>query len=185
VSIRCEELEKTVGEPRLFEEFVAGSVSGLLRFAYLLAGDGALAEDLVQEGLIKAQRAWGDIAAVDQPTAYVRRIILNEFTDWRRRRWSTELVGRVPDHRITDVTDDVAQRDLVWRVLTRLSRRQRAVLVLRYYEGMSDEDIGMALECSEGTVRSLAARAFKRLRRNPSLAEEAGGRQAIRAKEEP
>lgn len=170
--------------PAGFDEFVAGSAPGLLRFAYLLTGDGALAEDIVQQALIKAHRVWGGDVRAEQPVAYVRRAIVNEFTSWRRRRWSTEVTGSVPDRGQTDTVDELAQRDLVWRALADLPRRQRAVLVMRYYEAMPDAAIALVLHCAQGTVRSLAARAFEALRRHPGLTDDAAHVQVPR-KEKP
>lgn len=157
-----------------FEEFVAKSSSALLRFAYLLTGDRALAEDLTQQAFIKSHRRWEGLVRAEQPVAYVRRAITNEFISWRRRRSSTEIIGAVPSRGQPDATEQLLARDLVWRALATLPRRQRAVLVLRYYEAAPDADIASLLGCAEGTVRSLAARAFDTLRRDPEIAHEAG-----------
>jgi RNA polymerase sigma factor (sigma-70 family) len=89
------------------------------------------------------------------PQAYARRIVVNDYLGWRRRRVST---------------DDVADRDLVWRTIGRLPKRQRAVLVLRYYEALGDAEVAQLLGCAEGAVRSLATRAFEALRSDPQLA---------------
>jgi RNA polymerase sigma-70 factor (sigma-E family) len=155
-----------------FDDFVRGRGPALLRFAYLLTSDQGQAEDLVQRALIKAYRRWDHVASVAHPDAYVRRVVLNEHLSFRRRRSSSEVVGPVPDAAQRDVTDDLADRDLVWRVLGQLPRRQRSVLVLRYYEALPDREIAALLGCREGTVRSLAARAFETLRRHPQLARE-------------
>jgi RNA polymerase sigma-70 factor (sigma-E family) len=155
-----------------FDDFVVGHGPGLLRFAYVLVGDRALAEDLVQEALVKAHRRWGVRGMADYPAAYVRRIVVNEFIGWRRRRSSSERVGPVPDRGEDDGASEFAERDLVWRSLRDLPPRQRSVLVLRYYDAMSDAEIASLLGCAEGTVRSLAARAFEKLRRDPRLAAE-------------
>jgi RNA polymerase sigma-70 factor (sigma-E family) len=155
-----------------FDEFVRARGAALLRFAYLLAGDRGLAEDLVQDALVKAYLRWGGRAAIERPEAYVRRIIVNEFVSWRRRRASREVVGPVPDRAGGDHAEGVAERVRVWQVLARLPRRQRVVLVLRYYDGLPDREIADLLGCAEGTVRSLAARAFGTLRGHPDLADE-------------
>lgn len=152
-----------------FDEFVVGCGPALLRLGYLLTGDRALAEDLVQEALVKVHRRWSHAAAVEQPQAYVRRVMVNEFASWRRRRASTEVVGAVPDRASGDGADELADRDLMWRALAELPRRQRMVLVLRYYEQQTDEEIAAVLGCAESSVRSLAARAFTALRRHPEL----------------
>jgi len=159
-----------VSDPDWFDEFVTGRGPALLRFAYLLSGDYGLAEDLVQGALVKAHRRWAGSLAVAHPEAYVRRIITNDFTSWRRRRSSRVVVGPVPDTPYGDTADAVADRDLMWRALSGLPRRQRAVLVLRYYEHQSNVQIAAVLGCAESTVRSLATRAFAALRRNPEIA---------------
>jgi RNA polymerase sigma-70 factor (sigma-E family) len=155
-----------------FDDFVTRRGPALLRFAYALTSDTGLAEDIVQQALIKAHRRWSTVANAEHPEAYVRRAVLNEYLSFRRRRSSTEVVGSVPDRARHDVTDELAARDLMWRALARLPGRQRSVLVLRYYEGLPDGEIAALLGCREGTVRSLAARAFAILRRHPELALE-------------
>src|SRR5215467_7913081 len=140
-----------------FEAFVTARGPALLRFAYLLTRDPGLAEDLVQEAFVRAHGRWDTIATLDHPEAYLRRIIVNQCLSWRRRRASTELVGAPPETGMPDGSDALAERDLVWRVIGGLPGRQRAVLVLRYYEAMTDREIAAVLECAEGTVRSLAA----------------------------
>lgn len=159
-----------MSDPDWFDDFVTGRGPALLRFAYLLSGDYGLAEDLVQGALVKAHRRWTGGLAADHPESYVRRIIANDFTSWRRRRSSRVVVGQVPDTSYGDASDTVADRDLMWRALSGLPRRQRAVLVLRYYEHQSNVEIAAVLGCAESTVRSLATRAFAALRRNPEIA---------------
>jgi RNA polymerase sigma-70 factor (sigma-E family) len=170
--------------PDDFEGYVAERGSGLLRFAYLLTGDRSRAEDVVQDAMVKVCTRWDRVVAADVPDAYVRRIVLNEFLRWKRRRASHEIVGDVldrarPDAR--DELDELAQRDAVWRALLKLPRRQRSVLVLRYYESLPDRDIASLLGCTEGTVRSLASRAFDALRRDRHLAPD---RQPVRHRED-
>jgi RNA polymerase sigma-70 factor (sigma-E family) len=135
----------------------------------MLTGDRGLAEDLVQDALVKAFLRWDGRVAIERPEAYVRRTIVNDFVSWRRRRSSSEIVGPVPDRSEGDLTEGLAERDRVWQVLSQLPRRQRVVLVLRYYEALPDRDIADLLGCAEGTVRSLAARAFSTLRSHPEL----------------
>lgn len=155
-----------------FDAFVVSTASELLRFAYLLTGDRALSQDLVQQALMKAHRAWKGAVRADKPSAYVRRVIINEHTSWRRRRRNTEVVqADLPDRVLPDGLDDLVARDAMWRALDRLPRRQRAVLVLRYYEDRADGEIAGLLGCAEGTVRSLASRAFETLRAHPGLTE--------------
>lgn len=146
-----------------------GRGPALLRFAYLLTGDSSRAEDLVQEALLRAHGRWGT-GALANPEAYVRRIIANGNVSWWRRRSSHEQVGVVRDAAVSDGSQARADRDAVWDALGALPRRQRAVLVLRYYEAIADRDIAQILGCAEGTVRSLAARAFATLRADNRLA---------------
>ena len=158
-----------------FDEFVASRSQALLRFAYLLTHDGPLAEDLVQDALVKAHRRWNRQTRIEHPDAYVRRIVANEFVTWHRRRSSSEVPSLPPETGRTSVAADaiegIADRDVVWRLLAELPRNHRAVLVLRYYEGLSDAEIATVLGCPEGTVRSWASRALASLRAHPTLTD--------------
>jgi RNA polymerase sigma-70 factor (sigma-E family) len=150
-----------------FEEFAAARLGALLRFAAVLTGDRDLAEDVVQEVLIRAHGRWAAIARLDRPEAYVRKMVVNEYLSWRRRSW--RLVpsgsGTDVDARFTpDPAADHAERAAILAELTRLPRRQRAVLVLRYYEALSDAEIAEVLGCAPGTVRGYASRALATLR---------------------
>lgn len=148
-----------------FDAFVVARGPALLRFAYLLSRDRHQAQDLVQEALSKAHRRW---ARVDQPEAYVRRAILNDFLSWRRRRASTEVITHdLPEpggHGAGGHAAANADRDAMWALLARLPRQQRAVLVLRYYEDLNDDAIAAYLNCSPVTVRAHASKALARLR---------------------
>src|SRR5262245_3153261 len=149
-----------------FDEFTAAGLPSLLRFAAVLTGDRGLAEDVTQEVLVRVHLRWAKIGALGSPEHYVRRMIVNEYLSWRRR-WSrivphAELPDRlepVPDHAVPH-----AGRDALRIELDKLPRRQRAVLVLRYYAGMSDPEIADVLACSAGTVRGYASRALAALR---------------------
>lgn len=152
--------------PPGFEEFVLARGPALVRFAHALCGDRHLAEDLVQEVLARCSRRWGRIA--DRPEPYVRKAVAHELVSWRRRRSHSERPGDVPDREAPH--DDPAERDALWRLLAELAPRQRAVLVLRHYEGLPDPDIAALLGCSRATVRSLAARGAAVLRDHPELA---------------
>ena len=150
-----------------FEEYARARAAPLLRFAYLIARDRHLAEDLVQEALSKAHRSWHRIERIDNPDLYVRRIVVNQLLSWRRRRsWFAELtVAELPEGWTnSDVATEVVQRDAVWSMLAGLPPRQRAVIVLRFYEQLPDWDIAQVLGCSEATVRSHASKALARLR---------------------
>jgi RNA polymerase sigma-70 factor (sigma-E family) len=160
-----------------FEEFVISRAAALLRLAVLLSGDTYLAEDLLQTVLTRSYQRWEQIKAADQPEAYVKRMLVNEHLSWRRRRASRELpIATAPPETatVTDYADGHADRDVVWAMLARLPRRQRAVLVLRYYEDLADEQIAVLLGCSPATVRSNAKRALDALRAAvPALEREA------------
>ena len=150
-----------------FEEFAATRLPALLNFAAVLAGDRAIAEDLAQDVMIRAYSRWDRIGGLDQPELYVRKMILNEFLSWRRRSWrlipsSDARTGRgsaAPDH-----AQEYSERDALLGELGKLPRRQRAVLVLRYYEDRPDAEIAELLGCAPGTVRGYASRALAALR---------------------
>lgn len=149
-----------------FDEFVIARTAGLLRFAYLMTADTALSQDLVQEALIKVYKRWSTVRSVDRPDAYVRRMLVNQYVSWRRRLLNREVpTALIPDLVPMDSAESIfTERDLVWRALQRLTRRQRSVLVLRYYEDLADEEIAKILGCATSTVRSLASRALQSLR---------------------
>jgi RNA polymerase sigma-70 factor (sigma-E family) len=150
-----------------FEEFAAARLPAVLRFAAVLTGDRGLAEDVVQEVLARAIARWQAISRLDRPEAYVRTMIVNEYLSWRRRSWrlvlagaGTNVAGRpAPDHAAGYV-----ERDAIFTELAKLPLRQRAVLVLRYYEGLSDVEIAEVLGCRPATVRGYACRALAALR---------------------
>jgi len=148
------------------EEFVAARGDALLRFALMLSGDAHRAEDLVQSALARAYPRWQRIADMDAPEAYLKRIVVNEHLRWRARRASRELPVAAPgrDPVGIDTAGVHAERDAAWALLRTLPRRQRAVLVLRYYEDLPDADIASLLGCRESTVRSQAARGLAALR---------------------
>ncbi|MEO3829656.1 SigE family RNA polymerase sigma factor [Actinomadura sp. B10D3] len=161
-----------------YEEFVATRAQALLRYGYVLTGNAHDAADLLQEGLIRLRGAWGRVANKSDPEGYVRRIMARQhISAWRRRR-RERLVRSVPEGRYDDPGLDRAEHDpRLWEALTALPQRQRAVLVLRYYEDLSDEEIAETLGISRGTVRSQAARALDKLRADwrPAAASTAGG----------
>lgn len=143
-----------------FEEYVTGRGRALLRFAYVLTQDAELAQDLVQDALVKTHGRW---SRVDHPDAYVHRAIVNDFCSWKRRRASKDVVtSDVPEGLTQD--DGPEDRDAMWRLLAELPRQQRAALVLRFYEGLDDAAIGRALGCNETTVRSHVSKALAALR---------------------
>jgi RNA polymerase sigma-70 factor (sigma-E family) len=147
-----------------FGEFAAAALPGLLRFGHVLTGDPKAAEDLVQEALARTLRRWRSVRK-DHAAAYVRRVMVNTHIN-RWRRWEARVqLGEVPD---TTIDDPALRRsedwDLLRRALSRLPVRQRTVLVLRYYEDLSEAAIAELMGCRPGTVKSQASRALAALR---------------------
>ena len=157
-----------------FEEYAAASWSMLYRSAYLLAGNHADAEDLAQQTLIKAHGAWSKVSGSDSVNAYVRRILTNTFLSSRRpkgRRLEL-LTDEVPEWGGPTGTADGAagtpgtsdERMALWPHVSQLPPQQRAVIVLRYFEDLSEAEIAETLGCSRGNVKSTAHRALKSLK---------------------
>jgi RNA polymerase sigma-70 factor (sigma-E family) len=157
-----------------FDDFVAARSSGLLRTAYLLTHDHALAEDLLQTALTKAWFAWSRIEG--RPEPYVRKVLVNTYASWWRRRWNGELATeQLPERRGhggtggTDATDASDTGHDLWQAMARLPRRQRAVVVLRYFEDLTEAETARLLGCTVGTVKSQASKALAKLRIDPAL----------------
>ncbi|MEU1685515.1 SigE family RNA polymerase sigma factor [Micromonospora sp. NPDC005707] len=149
-----------------FRDFVAARSGALLRTAYLLAGDWATAEDLLQTALTKTYLAWKRLGGIDAIEPYARRVLVNTSTSWWRRRWHGERPTEVlPERAGVDEIEQQLDRDALWRHLQALPARQRAVLVLRFYEDMSEAQTAALLEISPGTVKSQTSRALNTLRR--------------------
>jgi RNA polymerase sigma factor (sigma-70 family) len=130
-----------------FTEFVAAQQRGLLRFAMVLTCDAHLAEDIVQDVITRTFVRWQLIGTMDHPAAYVRRMIVNDFLSWRRRWSRTKPFAVLPDDAAyqPDHAAMHAERSALAAELAKLPRRQRTVLVLRFYLGMSDSEIAAAL----------------------------------------
>ena len=155
------------GRDEEFGEFMRNRASLLHQSAYLLCGDWHLAHDLVQDTLVKAYQHWPRVRQADSPDAYVRRILLNEVRGGWRRRERAVPVSRFPEGgepTVPDATDDVVRRAGLRQALLTLPLRQRATIILRYLEGMSERETAAVLGCSEGTVKSQSARALATLR---------------------
>ena len=145
-----------------FREFVQVRYVDLLRTAYLLSGARDAAQDLVQNALVKAMSRW---SRIDDPMAYLRRTMVNERTArWRRIGSREFLTTFVPERWRPDTADTVVERDELLSALGQLPTRMRAVLVLRYWEDLSEADTAAILGCSAGTVKSQAARGLAKLR---------------------
>src|SRR6185437_5520981 len=155
------------GRDEEFREFMRNRASTLHQSAYLLCGDWHLAHDLVQDTLVSAYQHWPRVRQADNPDAYVRRILINEVRGRWRRRDRTMPVARFPEvhEPVTpDASDEIDRRAGLLQALLALPLRQRATIILRYLEGMSERETAAALGCSEGTVKSQSARALGTLR---------------------
>jgi RNA polymerase sigma-70 factor (sigma-E family) len=156
-----------------FRDFVVGRSPSYLRTAYLLTGDWAKAEDLLQASLTKVYLAWKRVHDRDNLDAYVRRVMVNTWSSWWRRAWRgespTEVLPEAPSPDETLVAD---QRDLIRRALTHLPARQRAAVVLRHYDDLSEAETASVLGCSVGTVKSQTSKGLARLREVLARADE-------------
>ena len=152
-----------------FDQFVAARSTALLRTAYLLTHDHGLAEDLLQTALAKAWFAWRRIDGL--PEAYVRRILVNTYATWWRRKWNGELATEeMPERVDVDPSSAADQNHDLWVAMERLPRRQRAVMVLRFFEDLTEPQVADLLGCSVGTVKSQTSKALAKLRIDPALA---------------
>lgn len=180
-------METIVSEPRTgptsdgsgFDDFVAARSTALWRSAYLLTGDRHKAEDLLQAALVKTWRRWDRLDSRTHETAetYVRRALATTYTDWWRRRWRGEVpTGDLPDDAGPD--DEAARVEVrrdVLAALAGLPRGQRAVLVLRYFDDLTEQQTADALGVGVGTVKSQASRAIAALRSSPALTDRIAG----------
>ncbi|RZS40979.1 RNA polymerase sigma-70 factor (sigma-E family) [Herbihabitans rhizosphaerae] len=160
-----------------FEEFLAAELPGLTRFSAVLTGNRHLAEDVLQDALVRAHARWGRIGGMDRPDAYVRRIVTTSYLSWRRL-WATRKIHPVEDlskfeylENTPDPAVSVVRTDHVRRLVASLPRRQRAAVVLRFYVGCDDTEAATAMGCSVQTVRSHISRALDALRAHPSMRE--------------
>jgi RNA polymerase sigma-70 factor (sigma-E family) len=149
-----------------FTEFVGARWASLYRLAYLLAGSPTGAEDLLQTTLEKAYMNWARIGRMEYAEAYVRRMLANTLVSGRRRAW----IGERPRGELPETAGDspelpVLDRSLLWPLVCALPARQRAVIVLRYYEDLSEAQIADVLGCAPGTVKSQSSAAIGALRR--------------------
>lgn len=149
-----------------FAEFVAARSAALHRAAYLMVGDVGLAQDLVQESLSKTYVAWPRLRHPQAAEAYTRKVITTTAISWfRRRSWNSErVVGELPENAARGPAESVATRVSLLKALGELPPRQRAVIVLRYYEDLTERQTADVLGCAVGTVKSQASAALLRLR---------------------
>ena len=149
-----------------FSAFVAAELPRLLRFGHLLTGNPTAAEDLVQTALARTHLRWSQLRDPAAAASYVRTAMARQQSNLRTRLLAREhVVAQVPDRgQERTPYDDLDERDAMWSALAELAPRQRAVLVLRYYERLSEAEIADVLRCSRGTVKSQSAKALARLR---------------------
>jgi RNA polymerase sigma-70 factor (sigma-E family) len=153
-----------------FRDFVQTRSRELLRVAWLLTGDWQTSQDLVQTALAATWRRWGDLTRRDMPELYVRKVMVNTYRRWRRRRWRNEIpVDRLPEFTAVPLSD-IELRQSLLRALDKLTPRQRAVLTLRYLDDRTESQVAQILGCSISTVKAHTSQAFTRLRSMPSLA---------------
>ncbi|MEY9991208.1 RNA polymerase sigma-70 factor (sigma-E family) [Streptomyces sp. V4I8] len=155
-----------------FQEFVRARWSHLVRTAFLLTGDAHHAEDLTQTALAKAYRSWRRVSRADHPEAYVRRMLVSCNSDrFRKRRVAESLTPAPPEVPGRDRGfADVDERGALLDALAQLPPRQRAVVVMRYWEDLSESEVAEVLGCSTGTVKSQASKGLAKLRAYPGLA---------------
>jgi RNA polymerase sigma-70 factor (sigma-E family) len=147
-----------------FSAFATSRWPGLVRLAFGLTGDRWLAEDMAQTALARAYVAWRRVSRADDPDAYLRRILVNASNRRFRRRRVAEQPGDPPEIPVDGPADLVGERAAVLAALRALPPRQRAVIVLRYWQDLTDAQIAATLGCSAGTVRSQLSRALGKLR---------------------
>ncbi|MEU5691301.1 SigE family RNA polymerase sigma factor [Actinosynnema sp. NPDC020468] len=151
-----------------FRDFASANAAALRRTAFLFCGDWHMAEDLMQTSLLKLYRVWHRVRSQESPNAYARKVLLRTWLDEKRRPWrrAEQRDGEVPDvvGTASDPSERLYARDLVHAALLRVPARQRAVLVLRYFEDLPVAEVAVAMGCTEGTVKSQTARGLVALR---------------------
>lgn len=153
-----------------FREFMLGRWPALVRLAYGLTGDRGHAEDLAQAALARAYASWGRVRRAEDPDAYVRRILINlDHRRFRKRRVDEKPADLAPEPAVPDPTGRVDQRSDLLAALRDLPPRQRAVVVLRYWDGLTEAQAAAVLGCSVGNVKSQASRALAKLRTSARL----------------
>jgi len=156
-----------------FREYVAARSRSLLRTAYLLTGNVADAEDLVQSALAKTYLAWDRIEDRGALDGYVRRAMVNTHISWWRRRRLEEFpTDKIPDQVVADHSGNSDLQDSMRRAINRLPQRMRAAVVLRFYEDMTEAEVADVLGVSLGTVKSTVSRAVAKLRIDAELLAE-------------
>jgi RNA polymerase sigma-70 factor (sigma-E family) len=154
----------TQGEEDRFTDFVRAHSASLFRTAYLLTGDHQRAEDLLQSTLVRVYQRWARIETMERPVAYARKVLVSQSASWWRRRSSHESPLQLRDEpEWGSGVESFAEHERVWEAVLTLPPRQRAVMVLRYYEDLSEAEIAETLGMAPGTVKSHAHQATRRL----------------------
>jgi RNA polymerase sigma-70 factor (sigma-E family) len=147
-----------------FADFVRAHSASLFRTAYLMTGDYQRAEDLLQTTLVRVYQRWSRVEKMQWPLGYARKVLASQVASWWRRRSSHELpMGIHEEPARGDRMAEVAEHERVWQAVWSLPARQRAVMVLRYYEDLSEAEIAETLSMAPGTVKSHAHAATRRL----------------------
>ena len=149
-----------------FEEFAEARLHALLRYAIMLTGDRELGQDIVQDVMIRVHGRWSHIESRDMPEKYIRRAIVNAYVSWRRR-WSVRNLvsfSAPPERPTPESSHEGIEHSELWQRMASLGPRQRAVVVLRFYEGFTDVEIAELMGCTVSTVRSQMSRALAQLR---------------------
>ena len=155
-----------------FRDFMHARWPGMVRLAYALTGDQGHAEDVAQTAFARAYASWPKVRRTGNPEAYVRRIVINEnLNRFRKHRVAERLTDSLPESGTADATREYDERSALIAALQRLAPKQRAVVVLRYWIGLTEAEAATALNCSVGTVKSQASRALASLRQSAELVD--------------
>ena len=147
-----------------FTEFVRAHSASLFRTAFMMTGDYQRAEDVLQAALVSVYQRWPKVDEMEWPVGYARKVVVRQASSWWRRRSSHELPVQHSDEPVWDgMVDEIAEHQRVWQAVMSLPRRQRAVMVLRYYEDQTVAQIAETLGVSTGTVKSHSNAATRRL----------------------
>lgn len=152
-----------------FHEFVVARWPRLVRTAYLLTGDRHHAEDLAQATLVRAFQGWNRVRTSDSPDAYVHRIMVRCNASRFRKRRVAEQLGELPERGTSDAAEQVAQRRALVAALQDLPKKQRAIVVLRFWSDLTERETAEVVGCSVGAVKSQTHRALAKLRQHPAL----------------
>src|SRR5271169_4889358 len=155
-----------------FRDFMHARWPAMVRLAYALTGDPGHAEDVAQTAFARAYASWPKVRRTGNPDAYVRKILVNEnLNRFRKHRVAERLTDSLPESGTADATREYDERSALIAALQRLGPRQRAVVVLRYWLGLTEAEAAIALDCSVGTVKSQASRALAALRQSAELVD--------------